>query len=486
MRPVCLTLSSKLIGAFSSDLLDYLSYQTHRGKESFDTHVWMLKTLLRPSAEDFPPFHLYVMAICFPKMIRRMKKPFSVIYMACLQKLDTFPFIQTAQNYSNDQPDQERDRLFICSMPSFVKAARHPIPNLERAAKQQPPVGIYNKDTYMEFHLLLCSLLQDFRDSLTDLVNLQATLKRDLETILKALKKVTIYGTLLMTMVRSSAIETHLRGIEHLLEVDPRKLWTPSEVGAEVDTDDADFQRLKPFSTRKGKPLSPWQSYRDWLQLMVHYFDSATILTTYIQQFNPPPTIAITILTPPATDKRMLPWTELLKTEHFSRTETPGEKFIEDLEGICQTYVPMKNDINNLAKSAKAEEGLESLSAHVRARATAMMEKYKTDDQRTVIQRIVELAEKPDIKSIVEGLNVLSNSATFYAALQKGSLCQDNGFKGRLHCEAYVASLLAFFGNSQEYTAHFEKRLEMLYGHQARQMHALLDQLRASCFSCIA
>jgi hypothetical protein len=307
-----------------------------------------------------------------------------------------------------------------------------------------------------------------------------------------------IYGTLLRTMVRSSAIETHLQGIAHLLVVDPRKLWTPSEVGAEVDTDDADFELLKPYSICKGSPLLPWQSYRDWLQLMVHYFDSVTILTTYIQQFNPPPTITIAILTPPATDKRMLPWTELLKSKPFSQIpqgETPGEKFIEDLKCICETYVPMKNDIKKVAQWAskaaerlKAGERLESdPSAYIRACATDMMEKYRTDDQHSVIQRIVKLAEKPDIKSIVEGLNLLSNSASFYADLQGGSLREGNRFTGRLHCEAYVASLLTvLFGHSEQYAADFEQRLSTSFGHEANQMYTLLEQLKASRFSCIA
>jgi hypothetical protein len=178
MRPMCLTLSSKIIGACSSDLLDYLSSRTHRGKESFDTHVWMLKTLLQPSAEEFPPFTLYVIAVSFPKMIRRMKKHLSVTYMASLLKLRTFPFMEKAQKSGNsesdDQPDQERDQPLIRSMPRFVNVAGNQVANLERAAKQQQPVGIYNKDTYMEFHFLLCALLTNFCASLTDLQNVKA------------------------------------------------------------------------------------------------------------------------------------------------------------------------------------------------------------------------------------------------------------------------------------------------------------------------
>ena len=468
------------------NFLDYLSYLAHRGKESFDTHAWMLRTLLQPSTDRFSPFLLYVIAVSFPKMIRRTKKHLSTTYMDSLLKLKSFAFIEKAQKSGNSNTDQDRDQSFIHSMPRLVALAQTKIPNLECAAKQQQPVAIYNKNTYMEFHLLLCELLTGFCASLIGLQTIRdRTLKDgifDLVAISKALKKVVIFGTFLRIMVRSSAIETHLQSIEHLLVVDARKLWTPSEAGAEEDTDIADFQCLKPYSMRKGKPLLPWQSYRDWLQLMVHYFDSATILTTFIKNMGPSltsDTISITILTPPgpSPDKRMLPWTKLLKTEHFSPTlpgEMSGKELIKALRDICKTYAPMRNDIKEVA--SKAAAGLESdRSASIRdihTFAEQMKEKYTSPDQHKLIAKIIELTQNPDMELIVEGLNILLNSASFYLDLQQGSLHEGKGFKGRHHCEAYVASLLAaVFNHSGPYVADF---------------HDLLDQLKVSCFPCIA
>ena len=72
----------------------------------------------------------------------------------------------------------------------------------------------------------------------------------------------------------------------------------PKEVD---DTDFVDFQRFKPFSIQKGKPILPWESYRDWLMLMIHYFDATEVLGDFASKLKiePDAAISITILTPP-------------------------------------------------------------------------------------------------------------------------------------------------------------------------------------------
>ena len=53
--------------------------------------------------------------------------------------------------------------------------------------------------------------------------------------------------------------------------------------------------------------------------LMVHYFDAAEVLNGFASKVKnePDAAISITILTPPLSNKRMLPWTKLLENEHF-------------------------------------------------------------------------------------------------------------------------------------------------------------------------
>ena len=60
---------------------------TDRGKETFETHAWMLKTLLRGSAKSLQnkkAFLHYVTATSYRKMYSRMMK--ITLYYDCLQK----------------------------------------------------------------------------------------------------------------------------------------------------------------------------------------------------------------------------------------------------------------------------------------------------------------------------------------------------------------------------------------------------------------
>jgi hypothetical protein len=183
-------------------------------------------------------------------------------------------------------------------------------------------------------------------------------------------------------MARSSAIETHFQTISRFLDVDDKKLWTPEP----DDADFSEFQDLKPYSMRKGKSLLPWESYRDWLMLMVHYFDAASVLNKHMRSLSPNATISITIMSPPLPDRKMLTWIEVLKSDRFFpklETEAPGEDFIKFLQGNLDSD---NSDDNTLA----------------------------TSDHR---------------------------DAHFYHSLKKGPLFHGT-FSGKPHAEAYMSSLI--------------------------------------------
>lgn len=97
-RLICLTFSSELSGRRPSDFLPFkLLYYAHRDNGSFDTHIWMLKTLLGRSKDDPTTLRLYIVAASFPKMKHRMKNRFiSERYFHCLIGMDlkTFDFTE--------------------------------------------------------------------------------------------------------------------------------------------------------------------------------------------------------------------------------------------------------------------------------------------------------------------------------------------------------------------------------------------------------
>ena len=464
----------------------YFSYHAHRGNESFDTHVWILKTLLEragKSEDDLDTFFHYIIAVSFQKMNARMtNKHISTTYYGCLQNLTTFPYLGPIELRAGRT---NHDKLFIEAIPSFKGKIQTKIPNLEAAAKVPNPREIYNENTCIEFHLLLCELLSKFKNSLE---NLRDEKKKKASDPLKALKKVRIIGHFLRTMVRSSAIEAHLQNIASSLVVDPRKEWTP--VLEDIDDPDlADFQRLEPFSMRKGRVLFPWESYRDWLMLLMHYFDAADVLVWYAQTWKPK-AISISILSPPQPDRTMLPWTELLETERFFPTvfgQSSGKDFVKFLTSMP----PMsKEDIKVLREVSKGIGELESFPYdQLDERIDALAEQFK---ERELLERqdfdiheeILALKQSEDrraqIQKIVDMLSIFTRRALFYNQLKEGPIITGKNAPGTYHCEAYTASLLTLWDTtSGQLVGDFKERLNTS-AHDIEGVEALLEKLKAS------
>src|SRR6266542_4098238 len=97
----------------------------------------------------------------------------STHYLACFQWLKSRTFQPI--NRATTKPDNENDQLFLNDIPILSKLANTKISNLEKMAKvvkEKKPFNLYNKDTCMEFHRLLCEILKHFHKSLNDLKNL--------------------------------------------------------------------------------------------------------------------------------------------------------------------------------------------------------------------------------------------------------------------------------------------------------------------------
>ena len=395
-----------------------------RGKETFETHVWMLKTLLRGSAKSLPDkkaFLDYVIAASYRKMYSRMTK--ITLYYDCLQNQKTFSFKLPPKEPEEDRRTADQD--FFDDIPALAVLAKTSMVNLKQQAeaanvKPLQPIEIYNESTYIEFHELLCELLSRFKTSLKKLVTLKERISKSesesspvqFKDIKIALSRVRVLGRHLRVMARSSAIESHLQNVSHLLDVSDQNLWTPGS----DDTDFSDFERLKPYSLRKGKALLPWQSYRDWLMLMVHYFGAASVLTKQMLG-QPGAALSITIMSPPVPDDKMLTWIQLLENERFFpklETESSGKDYITFLRSIeVSDYL----DDNNEATS---------------------------------------------------------HLAKFSKSLKEGPLHSGCGSKGTYHAEAYFASLLTFAAQSDGPSS---EGLDSLTS-QAHQITKVLDQIK--------
>jgi hypothetical protein len=469
-------------------LLCYLLYHAHRGKESFDTHVWILKTLLERtpnSVEDMDTFHHYIIAVSIQKMNSRMTNDIiSTLYYDCLQDLPTFPYIRPKELESGCP---NRDGSFIRAIPSLKKYADTKIPFLQQFAETRTPneetktttpqhqlSEIYDENTCIEFHLLLCELLYRFKGSLDivmrkraeknpksqGVLNSLGSVKQERGEegeVLKALKRVRIVGHFLKTMVTSSIMEAHLLSIANFLVFDPRKSWTPGPEDSE-DTDLAEFEYLKPFSMRRGRVVLLWESYRDWLTLLVHYFVAAEELALYVKNFGSDvEAISISILSPPQSSKSGLPWTKLLENERFFPTvlgQPSGKEFVDFLGKMPKTNDGEIQNLKEVTKSTLLLKGeLESISPaqldNKIDELTKQLNKLTSLEFDHICEEFLALKKfenpRARIQKIEDMLSVLSRQAVFYQQLREGSIHSGENFRGVYHCEAFTASLLTLW-----------------------------------------
>jgi hypothetical protein len=412
-----------------------------RGKESFETHVWMLKTFLMDQhvdeSNEKSDLLLYIIAASVKKINHRLTAiPLSQSYFKCLTELKTFNW----QPMESEDYKEDKDKPFIDIIPSLVKNAKTNIPNLQQTASLPWPFHIYNENTCIEFHLLLVELLTSFKKNVGKLKTFYDTKQNpqgrqaDFQEVLGVLEKVFVFGRYLRTMAISFAMEVHLSVISSHLLVNAKEemVWVPTFTDGE-EQDFLDFQALKLFSIRKGITLSrAWESYRDWLRLMVHYFEAARVLASYVKQHTSSLPgnshhIPIKILSLPRPKGRMSVWTELLKDERIfpaRRGKPSGEDYIKFLQ--C---------------------GYESLD---------------------LPKKLPNTASKWD---------------HFYKSLKDGPLKRGEGFSGAYHCEAYIASLLVFMELASEDKHSFGQQSADMPApnlEQVEQMKALLAELQAS------
>ena len=445
----------------------YLSYHAHRRKESFETHVWMIKSLLGQSKHEKGrvDFMLYIIASCFKKMVYRIDNRRSETYYDCLQGIKTFTFTKLPF----DKEKAHSDKPLAQAIHRLAKSFQLKIPNLLEAAGQEI-IEIYNESTCHEFHLLLCELLSTYKKSLK---NLEKS-----NDILKDLKNVRVMGFYLRVLVGSYATEIHLQNIEPQLKVDSSKMWT------HMPEEDPDFDRIRANSMRKGKQLKPWESYRDWLLLMVHYFDAASILTSHVSECNlMPNTISITILSPQRPEAKMLSWIDFLKDDSLFPAvtgESSGEEFVKF---FTNTKVKC-NVVESAIKSAELLKGelgeesnpLDPLTLDERTKKLADLLKgcvlgsARCSDLEQIRDKILELKDvKPknqsvEVEKILDMLLVFEKRGMFSGALGKRRLQHGEEPCGTYHCEAFLASFISLWepsgeGSSRKHVSDFDDRL---------------------------
>lgn len=470
-----------------------MSYRSD--EQPLDLHLWFLCEFLIQSKVDMKPLQLYVIAACFLKMRRRMndKNNISKFYYDSLTTLDVSEFPEFIEPPPSGTFKTTIDKqLLIEVLPVLHEHLPHlPMSNLLRqaeAANSQCPYNIYTEDTRIEFHALLCGLLKCYKESLDSLKTYHQQRNR-LSTASKFkshLSTVLIYGTALQLLSRGSAINNHLKAIESLLRDHRRdktadvKLQMAEEIEEEVEVD----------AELEGTTEQPlWESYRDWLRLMVAHFEAVSVLVGHIASSKfQSDKIVIKILSAPRPNQAMLPWEDLLNSKYFpahTLNSAPNASIENIIDSLKMWSKPEGNNTNNVENvllaiqkllTRDSEEPSKLIVAPSDEPANASAVGLSPELEQIIIQLkslkdcqspardkciaeiIATLSNLPSrapqsqelIRGVVHMLESLRDGAIIFRQLRKNALKKGIGFIGSLHCELIIASLIELAASSRD------------------------------------
>jgi hypothetical protein len=450
-----------------------------------------------------PQHHLlrYVIATCYPKILRRIRHlTLSKPYLVSLQSVTAFSFVEPHQHQEPNRAGIKSDRLLLSNFLSVAaRKLRTKIPKIEEQialVEAEQPFKLYTKETCIEFHELLCELLERFEAAVTALSSSRDPSGdvpiEESEQFKTKLVAVLLNGYALQKISRGSAIENHLKTIAPLLcdhrraQEDMKAMPEMNDMEVNEERDD-ELEGVQPAVIQPdGEPMPLWKSYRDWLRLMVVHFDAAEILVAHITgpHFNHD-NISIKILVSPPVGQAMLPWQTLLKDSALF----PMQSACSTLDVLDYAAHPTNDGILKFLEIAVSSNPQDAWnSAKTAAKAIAKLKPDSTQAAFGCAIKKIELLGKsglpgwheytakiilnlenlkttvpasPDhvalVCDITRAVHSLRDSAKFFADLKGPQI-----FKGSLHCEACLASLLAFSFDSIKVDTKYEDISEQL------------------------
>jgi hypothetical protein len=380
----------------------------------------------------------YIITTTFPRMLRRLTHPtLAKPFRDSLKNLSISripELLATAPQHG----ESEADKVFLKTTVDLNRFVRTELPNLlqqANAAAANDPYNTYTEDTSIEFHKLLCELLERFEEQLNSLESyLAGTAVKRQQSYEDILLHAIFYGDALHRLARSDAIASHLKAISPSL-ADPRRDKTGDvtigEITAQEEGDDNELDSVQPTAIHEGGALQPlWKSYLDWLRLVVDHFDAVLILGGYVGGKNfPYSSLSLKILTtPPVSSDVMLPWKDLLRSEHFPDIAAQNRPNSTPLPRT--TVTDLIDKLEDWSRSDK----------HPQEHAT-------------------------DVHDILQNVG---DGSLLFSNLRQEPLLLGIGFDGSRHCEMSLATLIYL---SRTLTS----------GPIYNKYRHVLDQLRVSC-----
>ena len=366
---------------------------------SFEIHTWMIARLTEKSGLDVAHLCFYVVAVCYEKMITRMTYRVSRSFRDALKNLP--PTFEYPEKFPKIGGSNELRFIEFLLKHKDRLELHTPIDKLVKHRED-----LYNKETYADFHSILCEILELFLKSLMELKVMHHNLggKAPSSTQLIDTKAkidfIAVVGTLLRLLVKSKAIKRCLYSIVKFLP--DRAAGVKAKVDNKTDDDDDDDKHDEDEDEDGGykddedelegdeeedggykddeedegglegdeeedeegpsgasikldpKPQACLKS----LNLAVVYIDAILVLSKFVKNSAVDVKIKITVLQliHPRKVESMLPWKALLQNEtYFPGKPSPSaEEIVEFLESRSNTDNQMSSqDTTDNQKSSK-------------------------------------------------------------------------------------------------------------------------------------
>ena len=415
----------------------------------------------------------YVIATCYPKITRRFKhKTLSQPYIRSLKQVNTFD----VDNSKLGKPSPQRtghDQLFLTKF--FLTTSEKfqtKFPTLLKQAKmvRDKDFQLYTEDTCAEFHKLLIFLLVRFEEGLDKLGETrgdQMVPTPCSEEFQKSVEVVFTSGYALQRLAHGAALRMHLKTITPLLMrkfLSQTKMTMPAPGEAkEQEEVDEDLEAVQPFIKVNGVIQTHlWKSYIDWLQLIIVHFDAVEDLVRYFTGKDcPVKAISIHILAPPPVDKCLLPWRELLNDSTLFPTTTTLTRALSGCANITNAGI-LKFFNEALVSTSPAQASVVNMWWRKGDLGSTIdsLEKLKSSKlagwKESAMRLLVTLKGLQDMPAqggeleiqISDDIKTMAQSGNFFATLASNT--PETDFRGTLHCEAFLASILGETANVSE------------------------------------
>jgi hypothetical protein len=235
-------------------------------------------------------------------------------------------------------------------------------------------------------------------------------------------------------------MDIHLQGIADLLITSHSQSLTANlnkTGGIEDMEEDTELRSVQPCTIQDDRPLPIWEACREWLRLMVSYFEAGSIISQYVGTYGPS-SISIKVVGIPHQGQEMLSWRNLLSifftmTSNAAETVTEGALSDEKSHSTSKDYTtPESPTIPGEASDSDLEYSTDSSSED------------GSEDLDTDATWVNELADFTSADEFIRAILILRKNSPYFAdAFNDDSpLSMGDKFTGTIHCEAFIACLI--------------------------------------------